>query len=380
MTTSSLAAAVYIDAEPDLNQLVDSLRAEPRIACDTESNSLHAYREKTCLIQLSTPGSDILIDPLRIADISALGGLFADPKIEKVFHASEYDLICLKRDYDFDVHPVFDTMAAARVCGYRRVGLSNMLEDLLGVRHSKKHQTANWARRPLPASHRRYAQMDTRYLLPLRDILYGELGRAGRLEEAFEYFADVTDFDVKPQEFDPEGFWDLCRPKDLSPRQAAVLRELYILRDELAQNYDQPSHKLITNKALLKLVTTSPRGRKGLFGVSGLPPWLTRRHGDEILEAIAHGSKSLAPPQPPHQAAIPQTIADRYSALHTWRKGVALARGVESDVILSKRSMWAIARRKPASVDDLGDIPGLGPWRRATYGADLISVVNGLSS
>ncbi len=377
MTIPSLAAAAYIDAERDLNQLVDSLRREPRIACDTESNSLHAYRGQTCLIQLSTPDTDVLIDPLRIADISALGAIFAGPKIEKVFHASEYDLICLKRDYNFDVHPVFDTMAAARVCGYTRIGLGNMLEDLLGVRHSKKHQTDDWAQRPLPASHRHYAQMDTHYLLPLRDILYGELQRAGRLEEAFEYFADVTDFEVKSQEFDPNGFWDLCRPKDLSPRQAAVLRELYILRDELAQNYDQPSHKLITNKALLKLATTWPRGRKGLFGVSGLPPWLARQDGDEILEAIAHGSKSLAPPEPPHRTAIPQTISDRYSALHTWRKGVALSRGVESDVILSKRSMWTIARRKPASIDDLGGVPGLGPWRRATYGADLISVVNG---
>lgn len=377
MTTPSLAAAAYIDAERDLNQLVDSLCREPRIACDTESNSLHAYRGQTCLIQLSTPDRDVLIDPLRIADISALGALFADPKIEKVFHASEYDLICLKRDYNFDVHPVFDTMAAARVCGYTRIGLGNMLEDLLGVRHSKKHQTDDWAQRPLPVSQRRYAQMDTHYLLPLRDLLYSELCRAGRLEEAFEYFADVTDFEVKSQDFDPEGFWGLCRPKDLSPRQAAVLRELYILRDELAQNHDQPSHKLITNKALLKLATTSPRGHKGLFGVSGLPPWLARQHGDEILEAVAHGSKSLAPPEPPHRAAIPQAIVERYSALHTWRKGVALARGVESDVILSKRSMWTIARRKPASADDLDGIPGLGPWRRATYGADLISVVNG---
>ncbi|MCY4539630.1 MAG: HRDC domain-containing protein [Chloroflexi bacterium] len=377
MTIPSLAAATYIDAERDLNQLVDSLRAERRIACDTESNSLHAYRGRTCLIQLSTPDRDVLIDPLRIADISALGLVFADPGIEKIFHAAEYDLICLKRDYDFDVRPVFDTMAAARVCGYTRIGLGNMLEELLGVRHSKKHQTADWAQRPLPPSHRQYAQMDTHYLLPLRDILYGELQRAGRLEEVFEYFADVTAFEVKPQEFDPEGFWALCRPKDLNPRQAAVLRELYILRDELAQHYDQPSHMLIANKALLKLATTSPRGPRQLFGVSGLPPWLVRQNGGEISQAISHGNKSLAPPQPPHRVTIPQAIADRYSALHTWRKGVALSRGVESDVILSKGSMWAIARRKPASVDDLDCIPGLGPWRRATYGADLVSVVNG---
>ena len=377
MTLSSLAAATYIDSTRDLNQLVDSLRSEPRVACDTESNSLHAYRGKTCLIQLSTPDRDVLIDPLQIADISALGAVFADRNIEIIFHAAEFDLICLKRDFDFDVHSVFDTMAAARVCGYSRFGLGNMLEDLLGVRHSKKHQTDDWAQRPLPDSHRRYAQMDTHYLLPLRDVLYGELQRAGRLEEAFEYFADVTAFEVKSQEFDPDGFWDLCRPNDLTPRQAAVLRELYILRDELAQMVDHPPPRLIANKALLKLASMSPRGRKQLFGVSGLPAWLVRQNGDEIVQAIAHGNGNILPPEPPHRKAIPQTIVDRYTALHSWRKRVAISRGVESDVILSKTSMWTIARRKPASVDELDNIPGLGPWRRATYGADLVSVVNG---
>ena len=380
MTTPTLAEASYIDAQRDLNQLVDSLRQEPRIACDTESNSLYAYRGKTCLIQMSTTDRDFLIDPLQIADISALGALFADPQVEKVFHAAEYDLICLKRDFDFDAHPVFDTMAAARVCGYSRFGLGNLLADLLDVRHSKKHQTDDWAQRPLPPSHRRYAQMDTHYLLRLRDILYGELQRGDRLEEAYEYFADVTTFEVKSQEFDPQSFWDLCRPKDLSPRQAAVLRELYILRDELAQNYDHPPQKLIANKALLKLATGSPPRRKQLFGFSGLPAWLARQNGDEILQAITHGNSSLAPPGPPQPVAIPQTISDRYTSLHTWRKQVAQARGVESDVILSKRSMWAIARRKPASVDELDSIPGLGPWRRTTYGADLVAVVNGQGS
>ena len=91
-----LPAAAYIDDTSSLKQAVERLAAQPRIACDTESNSLHAYRGRTCLIQFSTPAEDLLIDPLAIADISALGTVFADPAVEKVFHAAEYDLICLK--------------------------------------------------------------------------------------------------------------------------------------------------------------------------------------------------------------------------------------------------------------------------------------------
>ena len=75
--------------------------AQPVVAVDTESNSLYAYHERVCLIQFSIPGEDYLLDPLAIDDLSPLGDLFADPKIEKIFHAAEYDVMVLRRDYDF---------------------------------------------------------------------------------------------------------------------------------------------------------------------------------------------------------------------------------------------------------------------------------------
>ncbi len=372
-----LAPATYIDDSQALAAAVQRLSAQPRIACDTESNSLHAYRGTTCLIQFSTPAEDLLIDPLALADISALAPVFADPAIEKVFHAAEYDLICLKRDFDFDVDGVFDTMAAARVCGYQRIGLSNMLEDLLGIRHGKKHQTDDWARRPLPASYRRYAQMDTRYLLPLRDALHAELSAADRLEEAYEYFDDVIRFELKSEDFDPDGFWNLFRPNSLDRRQIAVLRELYILRDELAQSTDHPPQRLIANKTLLQIAKSQPKSLKQLRAIRGLPAWLLRQNGDEFIEAVQHGRSSALTHRPPPQVPIPQAIVECYSALHNWRKRTALARGVESDVIISKDALWDIARRSPRSVDELGGIRGLGPWRRRTYGAALVSIVNG---
>ncbi len=372
-----LPPAITIDDSRALGAAVERLARQQRIAIDTESNSMHAYRGKTCLIQLSTPSEDLLIDPLAIADISPLRTILADHAIEKVFHAAEYDLICLKRDFDFDVRSIFDTMAAARVCGYQRIGLGNMLEDLLGVRHSKKHQKYDWAQRPLPESARRYAQVDTHYLLPLRDALYAELRAQGRLEEASEYIADMTRFELKSQEFDPDGFWALARPNSLSQQSAAVLRELYILRDELAQSVDHPPQRLIANKTLLEIVKLQPRSARKLYDIRGLPAWLVRQNGDEIIEAVRHGLSSRLPIERPAPEPIPPPIVERYSALHTWRRETAAARGVESDVIISRNALWDIARRNPASVDDLRDICGLGPWRRQTYGSALVALLNG---
>ena len=372
-----LPPAITIDSSRALESAVERLARQQRIAIDTESNSMHAYRGKTCLIQLSTPSEDLLIDPLAIADISPLRAILANPAIEKVFHAAEYDLICLKRDFDFDVRSIFDTMAAARVCGYQRIGLGNMLEDLLGVRHSKKHQKYDWGQRPLPESVRRYAQVDTHYLLPLRDALQAELRAQGRQEEASEYIADMTRFELKSQEFDPEGFWALARPNSLNQQSAAVLRELYILRDELAQSVDHPPQRLIANKTLLELAKRQPRSARKLYDIRGLPAWLVRRNGDEIIEAVKHGLSSRLQMKRPAPESIPPPIVERYSALHSWRRQTAEARGVESDVIISRVALWDIARRNPASVDDLRDICGLGPWRRQTYGSALVALLNG---
>ncbi len=370
-----LSPAAYIKSRRDLDAAVRRLSAQTVIACDTESNSLHAYRGRTCLIQLSSAEQDLLIDPLAIADISPLGAVLADPAIEKVFHAAEFDLICLKRDFNFDVNNIFDTMAAARVCGYQRIGLGNMLADRLGVRHSKKHQKYDWAKRPLPESARHYAQVDTHYLLSLRASLYEELAAADRLQEAGEYFADVTRFELKAQEFDPEGYWTLAGFKTLDQGQAAVLREVYILRDELAQAYDQPPQRMISNKTLLRVVKLAPRSLKQLQDIRGLPAWLVRQSGDEIIEAIRHGLASRVSIARPRQKPIPPRVAERYSALHSWRRETANARGVESDVILSRAALWDIARRNPATVDDLHEIGGLGPWRRRTYGSALVAVI-----
>ena len=127
MTNLILPPPVWVDTPDTFHRMLGDLTAQPRLAVDTESNSLHAYREQVCLIQFTTPSKDYVIDPLALPDMGALGPIFSNPNIEKIFHASEYDLICLRRDFNFQFVNLFDTMHAARVLGYPYVGLDNLL-------------------------------------------------------------------------------------------------------------------------------------------------------------------------------------------------------------------------------------------------------------
>ena len=154
-----------------LTRLVEALSAEPVLALDTESNSFHVYRERVCLLQLSTRAQDWVVDPLAV-DVRPLGQVLCDGR-DTVLHGADYDVRCLKREYGWRLPRLFDTMAAARRLGRPGLGLSALVEAHFGVRLSKTFQRSDWGRRPLSRDQLAYASLDTRYLLPLYDLLAG---------------------------------------------------------------------------------------------------------------------------------------------------------------------------------------------------------------
>src|SRR5262245_40598557 len=229
MTQQTLPPPIWVDQQKTFDHMVAELSAQTRIAVDTESNSLHAYRERVCLIQFSIPKQDYVVDPLVIQDLSSLAPIFFNSDIEKIFHAAEYDLICLKRDYGFTFAHLFDTMQAARILGYSQVGLDNLLAEKFGVSMDKRHQKADWGARPLTSAQIDYARFDTHYLFQLRDLLENELREKGRWEIALEDFALACHVG-EPKERNINGsLWKrFASRKDLSPRELTVISELCI--------------------------------------------------------------------------------------------------------------------------------------------------------
>ncbi len=306
--------------------------------------------------------------------------MLADPAIEKVFHAAEYDLICLKRDYGFEVNHLFDTMVAARICGRKEMGLSKLLAEFCGVVVDKNHQRDDWGERPLPEEGLRYAQMDTHYLPELRDKLTAELASLGSLTEAQETFQEYQKVTVAERVFDPEGYWRIGIPASLKRRQMAILRELYLLREELAQERDIPPFKIMGDRVMILLSEEAPSSMHNLMKIKGLAGTQAQRYGKQMLEAIERGRHSQISHPPARPPEIDPVVMDRFNALRDWRKLRAERRGVESDVIVSKDVLWGLAFKAPATVDELHNIRGLGPWRIETYGAEILDVLKSVGN
>jgi ribonuclease D len=168
--------------------MLESLLPAPRIAIDIEADSLYHYYEKVCLIQISTDSETYILDPLAVTEIAELAPILANPMVEKVLHAASYDVHCLRRDFGFVLANIFDTHIAGQLLGYEFLGLSALMEQLLGIHHSKRRQRDDWSHRPLASEQLEYAAMDTHHLLRLRDTLEAELRKKGRHGWAMEEF------------------------------------------------------------------------------------------------------------------------------------------------------------------------------------------------
>jgi len=361
------------------------LEGEPALAVDTESNSLYVYRERVCLIQISVPGVDYLVDPLALRDLSGLGPFLADPKILKVFHGAEYDLSVLHRDFQFTVANLFDTMWASRILGWPAHGLGDLLHEQFGVTLNKKYQRANWGLRPLPPAQLDYARLDTHYLLPLHEIQARELTATGRWPQARDRFERLVEIRWESRGFDPDGFWRLPGVRDLDDVGRGVLRRLYLYREERARQEDRPPFRVISNRALVSLAELRPQSHRELPRIKGISEGMARRYGHGLLNAIQrgkeqpltwkdrprmennHGSRPNGRPAPAAQA--------RFEALRQWRNAKAQERGVEPDIVLNNQALWSIAILNPRSRQELTGDGLLARWQVDEYGDELLAVV-----
>jgi len=363
---------LWVDQPQQLSKILNDLLSQPIVAVDTESNSLHAYREQVCLIQFSTTKTDYLVDALAGLDLGPFSELFASPTIIKIFHAGEYDLLCLKRDYGFIFSNLFDTMLAARILGYEKISLADLISGQFGIHLDKRFQKANWGQRPLPTNLREYACHDTHYLISLRDRLRDELIRRHLLELAEEDFQRLSQ--VTPNSH-PQSIWERVRgAHKLDGQQLAVLEELCRYRDARAKAFNKPLFHILSDRALVNLVEASPQNSSQLHKIEGIPHHLLERHAQGILNAVQRGLQS-SPIHRKHHPRPGNAYLNRLEKLKVWRKQEAEKMNVLSDIVLPREILEEIAAQHPHSLQDLSRLMQTVPWRLSRYGEHILQLI-----
>ncbi len=340
-----------ISSQEQLAEFISRLAPHAVIGLDTEADSLHSYREKICLVQVSSPEGGWLIDPLAGIDLSDFYRSLARHRL--VIHGADYDLRMLGRHPSFAAADIFDTSIAARFLGLEQIGYAALVQKFFGVALSKSSQRANWGRRPLPPTMEEYALNDVRYLLPLGEILENRLRELGR----WEWFLQSRDLMVnnarEPRERDPDNVWRITGSSKLNPREAAVLRALWHWREAEADAWDRPTFHVISNERLINAACDAAAGRK--TEVHRMPGARYGRMKDAIRAALELPESEWPVLERERKARPSNAACRRFEQMREKRDRIARKLCLDPALIASRMTLMSAATDSTSQ---------LLPWQR----------------
>ncbi len=360
--------------------LVARLVREPLLAVDLEADSLHHYQEKVCLVQISSPGESVIIDPLALPDLSPLAHVLGNSAIRKIFHGADYDIRSLYRDFGIEVRNLFDTMVACQFLGEKEVGLAAVLLKRFGVELDKRYQKADWSKRPLSTEMIEYAVRDTSLLIELYGQLADELLAKGRLAWVEEESRLLEGVRHTPREVD-RLFMRFKGAAGMDPRTLAVLEELLHLRDDMARERDLPQFKILGSETLRQLAENKPHRPAELETITGLSPKIRIRYGRQILEATARGMAMPAEKLPayPRQPRVvkDRQKEDRMRRLKLWREAKAAELGIDAGILVNNSMLEAFVDAACRNDEGVLQFPAMKQWQKELFGVELMKFVKG---
>lgn len=353
---------------------MQDVRGHLALAVDTEADSLHSYFDKVCLIQMSIPDQDLIVDPLAKIDLAPFGETLADRNVTKVLHGADYDLRILHRDFSFTIANLIDTSICAQLLGYEAFGLAALLERHFGLKVDKSHQRADWAMRPLPPDMLEYASMDTHYLIPLAGKLREELEALGRWEWALEEFARLEQIRFTERDEEEEPFRRLKGLGAMDRRSLAIIRALHMWRDGLARAADRPPFKIIGNDAILEIGKAKAATAEALEGIKAVSQYHRKRYGREIIrivrEALSLDEADLPPKSEPKHWQRDKDLEARVNKMKTVRDRMAKELKIDVSVLAPRHVLTAIASTRSL------DVPAMRDWQKRVIGDALMNVLH----
>ncbi len=350
-----------LNTQDDLAKWLKRAESHIKVAIDLEANSLHVYPEQLCLIQIGTSHRAAVIDPLLPLDLSPLKAFLGSCTL--VIHDAAYDLRLFQRHLQFSPEDLFDTMIAARLCGFTSFGLADLVSQLLGVQIDKSLQKMDWAQRPLSPRMLAYAEQDTRYLLEIAEILENRLRELGRLDWHEESCRSLILKSRLPEDPDHDGCWRLRGSGSLSRYQLAMLRELWHWREKIARERRRPPYFVVAHEKLIYLASCLGAGSPGRESAFvSLPDGLPAGWRQEMI-SIRERVWGLTPEEWPEiRSGTPQAkdraTERRLDRLMRKRNFKAQQLNIEPTLIASRATLMRLAR------DWESGLPFLMKWQQ----------------
>lgn len=369
----------YITTREALTRAVERLSAHTILGVDTEAAGYHRYHDRISLVQLSSVDENVLVDPIELTDLSPLSALFDNPGIVKIFHDADFDLRILDRDLDLHIADLFDTQIAAAFVGAPSLGLGAVVERFLGISLPKAYQRADWAERPLTEGMREYAATDTAHLPALRAVLVEKLEEMGRLEWAQEEFVRREATRWSPPDPSDEPYLRIKGTRDLTPRGLAILREIHAWRESVGKERDQATFRVLSNQSMIEIGAKAPTTSADLAAIGGVSSGLVERRGRDLLAAVRKG---LAVPEDELPRFTPSRrwerdldIESRSERLRQVRNRIATELELDPGFMISRAVLDEVARRAPASREQLLEIPDVRRWQVSVLGDALLEAL-----
>ncbi len=367
-----------LDTTPDLVPLVEPAEGVPAViarpdhlaaaveafslgtgpvAVDAERASGYRYGQSTYLVQMRREGAGtVLIDPIALPDLSAMSEALRG--VEWVFHAASQDLPGLA-EQGLRPSRVFDTELGARLLGMERVGLAAVVAELLGLSLAKEHSAVDWSTRPLPEDWLRYAALDVEVLIELREIIAERLAVSGKAEWAAQEFEAVRTAPPAEPKVDPwRKVSGLHAIRDR--RRLAVVREMWLTRDENARRRDIAQGRVLPDRAIVAAATALPRSVDQLVALPAFSGKGTRRraalwqaaidralHLPEDALPSLRGPRADGPPPPRAWAERDPEAAARLAAARAVMQEIAATHTLPVENLLQPDLLRRLCWRPP---------------------------------
>ncbi|KAJ2003970.1 exosome nuclease subunit [Coemansia thaxteri] len=316
----------FVDSEAALRAMMAHLVGAREVAIDLEHHNFRSFQGFTCLVQISTRTHDFVVDALALrGQLHMLNEVTADPRIVKVFHGAESDVVWLQRDFGVYVVGLFDTYHASHVLNMGHHSLAHLLRVFCSYDADKRYQLADWRIRPVPSEMMHYARADTHFLLYVFDRMRNDLVRRGAdlvgedvATPGAPHFGHLAGLDrvlsaAQPMQLVMQrsaqtalsvyvkesydaamgagaGGWAALLRKwrqPLAPAQLAVFRALHAWRDACAREEDESTRYVLPNHMLFSLAQRMPADVPALLAACHPTPPPVRMHSADLVVLIA---------------------------------------------------------------------------------------------